>query len=131
MKQIFSIKYKNVWEISDDQHDSKSEHDYISQSFNTWIRYNKDTNIGKLEDDLLRIYGLNNDLLFITHYPKNIEVIDLKITKSKITLYQKKTIDLELNIIYEKLPICFILNDFTIYSFGISLRFYFFIWRNK
>ncbi|ETO06156.1 hypothetical protein RFI_31242 [Reticulomyxa filosa] len=81
MKQTFSMKYKSVWEISD----SKSEHHSIDQSFNIWIRHNQDTNIGKLEDDLegLRglIGGINNDLLFITHYPENIEVIDLKTMK--------------------------------------------------
>ncbi|ETO01217.1 hypothetical protein RFI_36223, partial [Reticulomyxa filosa] len=77
MKQTFSMKYKSVWEIND----SKSEH----QSFNTWIRHNQDTNIGKLEDNLWGVRGLiggiNNDLLFITHSPKNIEVIDLKTMK--------------------------------------------------
>ncbi|ETO17038.1 hypothetical protein RFI_20295, partial [Reticulomyxa filosa] len=77
MKQTFSMKYKSVWEIS--------EHDSISQSFNTWIRHNQDTSIGKLEDDLEGVRGLiggiNNDLLFITHFPKNIQVIDLKTMK--------------------------------------------------
>ncbi|ETN97414.1 hypothetical protein RFI_40115 [Reticulomyxa filosa] len=77
MKKTFSMKYKSVWEISD----SKSEH----QSFNTWIRHNQDTNIGKLEDDLIGVRGLiggiNNDLLFITYSPKNIKVIDLKTMK--------------------------------------------------
>ncbi|ETO03132.1 hypothetical protein RFI_34278, partial [Reticulomyxa filosa] len=88
MKQTFSMKYKSVWGISDHQRDSKSEHDSISRPFNTWIGYNKDTNIGKLEDDLLGVRGLiggmNNDLLFITHYPKDIEVIDLKTMKPLI-----------------------------------------------
>ncbi|ETN99123.1 hypothetical protein RFI_38364 [Reticulomyxa filosa] len=77
IKQTFSMKYKNVWESSD----SKSEY----QSFNTWIKHNQDTNIGKLEDDLEGVRGLiggmNNDLLFITHFPKKIEVIDLKTMK--------------------------------------------------
>ncbi|ETN98839.1 hypothetical protein RFI_38648, partial [Reticulomyxa filosa] len=81
IKQTFSMKYKSVWEISD----SKSERDSISQSFNTWIRYNQDTDIGELDGDLRGVRGLiggmNNDLLFITHYPSNIEVIDLKIMK--------------------------------------------------
>ncbi|ETO35976.1 hypothetical protein RFI_01086, partial [Reticulomyxa filosa] len=40
MKQTFSMKYKSS--------DSKSE----NQSFNTWIKHNEDTNIGKFEDDL-------------------------------------------------------------------------------
>ncbi|ETN98811.1 hypothetical protein RFI_38677, partial [Reticulomyxa filosa] len=77
MKETFSMKYKSVWEISD----SKSEH----QSFNTWIKHNPDTNIGKLEDNLCGVRGLiggiNNDLLFITYHPENIEVIDLKTMK--------------------------------------------------
>ncbi|ETO00446.1 hypothetical protein RFI_36998, partial [Reticulomyxa filosa] len=81
-KQTFSMKYKNVWEIIGD---SKSEHNSIVQSFNTWIRHNEDTNIGKLEDDLRGVRGLiggiNNDLLFVTHLLKNIEVIDLKTMK--------------------------------------------------
>ncbi|ETO01491.1 hypothetical protein RFI_35949, partial [Reticulomyxa filosa] len=66
MKETFSMKYKSVWEISEHQHDQY-------------------TNIGKLEDDLQGVRGLiggiNNDLLFITHYPENIEVIDLKTMK--------------------------------------------------
>ncbi|ETO02065.1 hypothetical protein RFI_35371, partial [Reticulomyxa filosa] len=60
----------------------------ISQPFNTWIQYNQDTTIGKLENNLkgLRglIGGINNDLLFITYCPENIEVIDLKTMKSLI-----------------------------------------------
>ncbi|ETO34535.1 hypothetical protein RFI_02559 [Reticulomyxa filosa] len=86
MKQTLFMKYKSVWEISDDQCDSKSEHDSISQSFNTWIRHDQNANIGKLEANFEGarglIGGINNDLLFITHSPKNIEVIDLKTMKS-------------------------------------------------
>ncbi|ETO01397.1 hypothetical protein RFI_36043, partial [Reticulomyxa filosa] len=78
MKQTFSMKYKSVCEIND----SKSEH---HQSFNTWIRHNQDNNMGKMEDILWGMCGLiggiNNDLLFITHHPKNIEVVDLKTMK--------------------------------------------------
>ncbi|ETO02417.1 hypothetical protein RFI_35019, partial [Reticulomyxa filosa] len=59
MKQTFSMKYKSVWEIN--------------------------TIIGKLEDDLIGVRGLiggkDNDLLFITYCPENIEVIDLKTMK--------------------------------------------------
>ncbi|ETO34890.1 hypothetical protein RFI_02198 [Reticulomyxa filosa] len=80
------MKYKSVWEINDNNHnnnqsDSKSE----NQSFNTWIRHNQDTNIGKFEDYLIGVRGLiggkNNDLLFITYFSKYIEVIDLKTMK--------------------------------------------------
>ncbi|ETN99303.1 hypothetical protein RFI_38178, partial [Reticulomyxa filosa] len=53
---------------------------------NTWIRHNQDTGIGKLENNLEGVCGLiggkNNDLLFITYCPENIEVIDLKTMKS-------------------------------------------------
>ncbi|ETO36854.1 hypothetical protein RFI_00208 [Reticulomyxa filosa] len=46
------------------------------------------------------IINLIYDLLFTTHYPKNVEVIDLKTMKSltgiKNNIYQKKTIYLEL-----------------------------------
>ncbi|ETO03449.1 hypothetical protein RFI_33958, partial [Reticulomyxa filosa] len=62
--------------------DSKSK----NQSFNTWIRHNQDSSIGKLENNLIGVRGLiggkNNDLLFITYCPENIEVIDLKTMKS-------------------------------------------------
>ncbi|ETO15729.1 hypothetical protein RFI_21635 [Reticulomyxa filosa] len=88
------MKYKN---------NSKFEHDSISQSFNTWIRYNKDTNIRGL------IGEMNNDLLFITHYPKNDE--------------QNKIFQ------YEKLLICPALNDFTTYSF-IYLYDFIFLFAN-
>ncbi|ETO36325.1 hypothetical protein RFI_00737, partial [Reticulomyxa filosa] len=53
MKQTFSMKYKSVWEIKDDLRGLRG-----------------------------LIGGINNDLLFITHYPNNIEVIDLKTMKS-------------------------------------------------
>ncbi|ETO10690.1 hypothetical protein RFI_26687, partial [Reticulomyxa filosa] len=84
MKQTFSMKYTSVWEIDDNntQSDSKSE----NQSFNTWIRHNQDTNIGNFQNNLIGVRGLiggkNNDLLFITYFPKNIEVIDLKTMRS-------------------------------------------------
>ncbi|ETO03206.1 hypothetical protein RFI_34204, partial [Reticulomyxa filosa] len=85
------MKYKSVWEINDNndnnnQSDSKSENHPISQPFNTWIRHSQDTNIGKLENDFRGVRGLiggkNNNLLFITYYQQNIEVIDLKTMKS-------------------------------------------------
>ncbi|ETO00351.1 hypothetical protein RFI_37096 [Reticulomyxa filosa] len=99
MKQTFSMKYKSVWEISE----SKSEH----QSFNTWIRHNQDTNIGKLEDHLQGVRGLiggiNNDLLFITHHPKNIKVIDLKTMKALAGI-KNNTIPKENDIFYH----CFV-----------------------
>ncbi|ETO00870.1 hypothetical protein RFI_36570, partial [Reticulomyxa filosa] len=137
------MKYKSVWEISDDQCSSKSEH----QPFNTWIRHNQDTNIGKLEDELrgLRglIGGINNDLLFITYHPENTEIIDLK-TMKQLTGIKNRIIPIEKHKFgigyhcflpltmnneklinhfifkafhYEKLPICTAFNDFKYYSF--------------
>ncbi|ETO26659.1 hypothetical protein RFI_10476 [Reticulomyxa filosa] len=86
MKQTFSMKYKSVWEMSDNnQSESKSEYESVSQSFNTWIRHNENTNIGKVELSLRGarglIGGINNDLLFITCCSRDIEVIDLKTMK--------------------------------------------------
>ncbi|ETO35890.1 hypothetical protein RFI_01171 [Reticulomyxa filosa] len=70
MKQTFSMKYKSVWEISDHNHHSnlKSE----NQSFNTWIRHNEDTNIGKFEDNLIGVRGLIGGKIMI-YYNETIE----------------------------------------------------------
>ncbi|ETO00115.1 hypothetical protein RFI_37344, partial [Reticulomyxa filosa] len=75
----------SVWEINDHNHNNQSDSKSENQSFNTWIKHNQDTNIGKFPDCLIGVRGLiggiNNDLLFITN-SKNIEVIDLKTMKS-------------------------------------------------
>ncbi|ETO11037.1 hypothetical protein RFI_26340, partial [Reticulomyxa filosa] len=85
IKQTFSMKYKSVWEISDNHCNSKSDHDSISQNVNNWTRFAENCSIGKLEDSLRGLCGLiggkNNDLLFITCYPEDIEVINLKTMK--------------------------------------------------
>ncbi|ETN98124.1 hypothetical protein RFI_39393, partial [Reticulomyxa filosa] len=77
MKQTFSMTYQSVWDSNSYQ---------IVQTPNVWNRHEQDNMIGTIEDDLEGICGLiggkNNDLLFITHYPQNIEVIDLKTMKS-------------------------------------------------
>ncbi|ETO26658.1 hypothetical protein RFI_10475 [Reticulomyxa filosa] len=80
MKQTFSMTYRSVWEC-----DNYNWSGSVSQAFNTWIPHSENTNIGKIEDDLRGARGLiggrNNDLLFITYYPQNVEVIDLKTMK--------------------------------------------------
>ncbi|ETN97141.1 hypothetical protein RFI_40390, partial [Reticulomyxa filosa] len=85
IKQTFSMKYKSVWEIND-HNNNQSDSKFENQSFNTWIRHDQDTNIGIFEDYLIGVRGLiggiNNNLLFITYCPENIEVIDLKTMKS-------------------------------------------------
>ncbi|ETN99010.1 hypothetical protein RFI_38477, partial [Reticulomyxa filosa] len=127
--------------------DSKSE----NQSFNTWIKHNQNTNIGTLENNLIGVRGLiggiNNDLLFITYFPKNIEVIDLKTMKpltgikNNIILNEEYKFGIQFHLInyfilfcyntgllikydeqnksfhYEKLPICHALKNITFYSF--------------
>ncbi|ETO11619.1 hypothetical protein RFI_25758 [Reticulomyxa filosa] len=82
-KQTFSMKYKSIWKMKEEDIQSDSKID--NQPFNTWIKHNQDTKIGKLEDGLKgvrgSIGGINNDLLCITYFPGNIEVIDLKTMK--------------------------------------------------
>ncbi|ETO35886.1 hypothetical protein RFI_01175 [Reticulomyxa filosa] len=64
----------NIW-----SHTQKAE-----PSLNSWTLVAK-SQIGELSDNLEGVRGviggMNNDLLFITHFPKNIRVIDLKTMK--------------------------------------------------
>ncbi|ETO02302.1 hypothetical protein RFI_35133 [Reticulomyxa filosa] len=86
MKQTFSMTYQSVWDNNSYQSDVKSEPGSVVQTPNVWNRHEQDSKIGTIEDNLEGMRGLiggkNNDLLFITHNPQNIEVIDLKIMKS-------------------------------------------------
>ncbi|ETO18778.1 hypothetical protein RFI_18469, partial [Reticulomyxa filosa] len=97
IKQTFSMtyqsvwdnnSYQNVWYINGYQRNFKSEPSSFVQTLNIWNRHEQDNKIGTIEDDLEGVCGLiggkNNDLLFITHNPQNIEVIDLKIMKPLI-----------------------------------------------
>ncbi|ETO03220.1 hypothetical protein RFI_34190, partial [Reticulomyxa filosa] len=76
VKQTFVMKYKSVWnDISNV--DSKED----NQEFNIWIKNDNNKNIGKYKENLKGAKGLicgqNDDLLFITYYPKNIKIINL------------------------------------------------------
>ncbi|ETO07908.1 hypothetical protein RFI_29481 [Reticulomyxa filosa] len=73
-KYTFMMRYKSVWSDG-----SKSQSEPHS-SFNTWVRMPK-FNIGSINDDFVGaralIGGANNNLLFITHSPGKIYVVDL------------------------------------------------------
>ncbi|ETO05309.1 hypothetical protein RFI_32087, partial [Reticulomyxa filosa] len=76
---IFQIKYKKAKEKN-------------LSAVNTWILL-KHSNIGQLDHIMIGarevVDGINNDLLFITCFPKSIEVLDLKTLKYITNLKNK------------------------------------------
>ncbi|ETO20763.1 hypothetical protein RFI_16454 [Reticulomyxa filosa] len=72
-KCTFLMKYKSVW----DYPESKTD-----ENFNMWVKCNDNQNIGKFNENLKGSRGLiggkDNNLLFITHPPHNIKIVDLK-----------------------------------------------------
>ncbi|ETO20471.1 hypothetical protein RFI_16748, partial [Reticulomyxa filosa] len=79
-KHTIMMKYVSVWGSVNKKHKSKKKDNY-----NKWVpftdNHNHSINFGRENDDYQGaravIGGINNNLLFITYYPNNINVFDL------------------------------------------------------
>ncbi|ETO33708.1 hypothetical protein RFI_03392 [Reticulomyxa filosa] len=73
-KHTLIMNYKSVW--SEENKNGTNE----TKKYNEWVYCNKSINIRRYKDNCgMRsvIGGMNNNLLFITYFPKNIAVFDL------------------------------------------------------